>query len=109
MIGVESFKSYYEADHGIGSASSKTLTELRNYFYEKEAWAFPSGTGIIDADILYYNSGTNLFHAARKRGCTHGHPKWIMFESKDGKDEKIEHRPKQTKYGGPNLYYVIGD
>ncbi|MDR2440301.1 MAG: hypothetical protein LBE12_13155, partial [Planctomycetaceae bacterium] len=104
ITNVTSFEAYY----GVG-ANLKTKEELRNYFYQNTVWAFPVGTDLSNADILYYNPNSPNFHAAIRRHCQCGNPKWIMFESKDGKYEIIEHQAKQTGYGDPNILYVIGD
>jgi len=72
-------------------------------FYDAKGYE-PTGTGPSDADIMYYSG----FHGARSKGCNCGAGKWIMFESKCGEWERIEHVHDQlngSDYGVPVRFY----
>ena len=47
------------------------------------------------------------FHAARKKNCACGAGKWIMYESKLGSNERLEHVWNQLNsgYGAPTRFY----
>jgi len=54
--------------------------------------------------VLYYSE----YHGAKKKGCQCGRGKWIMYESKCGDYERIEHVWDQLndgEYGDPIRYY----
>jgi hypothetical protein len=55
-------------------------------FYADKGY-FPTAPGPEDAEVMYYT----YFHAARKKGCGCGAGRWLMFESKWGDKERIEH------------------
>ena len=60
--------------------------------------------------IFFYNNDGSGVHAAKKKedGCNCGQGKWLMFESKCGNSEKIEHVWDQlngSSYGSNRLYY----
>jgi len=84
-----------------------TTAELDAFYdakgYEPSAIQPPSEpTG--DVVIMYYSG----FHGDRKRGCSCGSGKWIMFESKCGEWVKMEHVYNQLNggmYGSPTRYY----
>jgi len=53
---------------------------------------------------MYYSG----FHAAKRKHCTCGAGKWIMFESKLGEEFSIEHVHdglNDAVYGNPNGFY----
>lgn len=72
-------------------------------FYLNEAGLTPTATGPEDATVMYYD----WYHAATKMGCSCGNGKWIMYESKVGVGERIEHVHDQldNTYGGRVRYY----
>jgi hypothetical protein len=54
------------------------------------------------AEVLYYSG----FHAAKRRRCSCGSPKWVMFESKCGNLWVLEHLSNMWgQYGVPIRYY----
>ncbi|HOY68906.1 MAG TPA: hypothetical protein PLP29_18655 [Candidatus Ozemobacteraceae bacterium] len=56
------------------------------------------------ADVVYFSGN----HAARKKNCSDGKKKWIIFESKLGSNMRIEHILDQIShgnYGEPCRYY----
>ena len=72
-------------------------------FYAAKSY-YPTASGPEDADVMYYSE----FHAARKMGCDCGAGKWIMFESKCGVEERLEHVWNQLNgavYGTPVRFY----
>ena len=56
---------------------------------------------IDDAEIIYYEGIRGKFHVAKRRRCDCGNDHWLMFDSKCGEFEVIEHRPEQltSRYG----------
>ncbi len=80
-----------------------TLPEL-DTFYDAKGFNH-TGTGPYDSDVMFYTK----FHAARKKACGCGSGKWIMFESKCGEFQRIEHVYDQLNgddaYGYPFRYY----
>jgi hypothetical protein len=57
-----------------------------------------------DVVVMFYSG----FHGARKKGCSCGQGKWIIYESKCGEWYKIEHVWDQlngSSYGIPSRYY----
>jgi hypothetical protein len=73
-------------------------------FYATEASLTPTATGPNDATVMYYDG----YHAAKKKGCSCGAGKWIMYESKCGNAECIEHVYDQldgSSYGTRTRYY----
>ncbi len=90
-------------------------------FYEV-AGLYPIATGVVDAEVIYYPWGEYWdyrhkqpkpivpgFHAARrKQVCSCGAGRWIMYESKCGDWERIEHVWNQlndSDYGTPGKFY----
>jgi hypothetical protein len=72
-------------------------------FYASYGFSLPA-TDQTDAEVIYYWG----YHGAVRRywGCGAG--RWIMFESKIGNSEKIEHVWNQlngSAYGEPVLFY----
>ncbi len=75
-------------------------------FYSDEAGYTPTGSGPSDAQAMYYDG----YHAAKRKECSCGAGKWIMFESKCGNAERIEHDYDQLDgssvgYGSRSRYY----
>ncbi len=68
--------------------------ELDAFYLEKKGYT-PTASGGADAQVQYYSG----YHAAKKRGCSCGAGKWIMFESKCGPYEIIEHVHDQLDRG----------
>jgi len=83
---------------------------IDNFYWEEKRWT-PIGGNISEdqkaaqAEAIYYSG----FHAARRKaGCPCGAGKWIMFESKVGAWERIEHRWDQVMggwYNRPVTFY----
>jgi hypothetical protein len=77
-------------------------SDVDAFYLAKKGWT-PTASGPEDAKAIYwclptdwnYRVGDPLptpgGHAAAKRDCACGAGKWIMFESKCGQDERIEH------------------
>jgi hypothetical protein len=70
----------------------------------------PTALGPSDATVMYYDG----YHAAKKvSGCSCGAGKWIMYRSKCGPAEVIEHtynqldgsHPTLAGYGSRSRYY----
>jgi len=89
------------------------------FYLAKKGWR-PQASGPADAECIYYRmprdwhygQGEQMpqsgYHAARKSGCNCGAGKWIMFQSKCGQAEKIEHVWDQlggSFYGDLHRYY----
>ncbi len=56
-------------------------------FYQTKKGYLPLATGPADATVIYYAG----FHSAVRRNCGCGAGAWMMFESKCGAMERIEH------------------
>lgn len=94
-----------------------SVIEVSDFDALYDYYNFTTTSDINEATIiLYKNTGKaspsnpdGITHAARKlQGCSCGAGKWIMFESKLGPTERIEHRRDQlngTNYGEPFRYY----
>jgi len=96
-------RSIVGIDEEFGNKNSELELSDMDAFYNYFGYE-PTTTGPEDADIMYYSK----FHAARKRECNCGVGKWIMFESKCGEMEQIEHVDDQLNdgpYGDPIKYY----
>jgi len=79
------------------------MTDL-DAFYLAEAGYTPTASGPSDAKAMYYSG----YHGALKRSCGCGAGKWIMYESKCGGWERIEHVHDQlngSTYGSPTRFY----
>ena len=84
-------------------------------FYSDKASLTPTASSEEDAKVIFYydslGSGaisTETFHAATKRECECGGERWIVFESKCGLSERIEHVHDQLDdgpYGAEKRYY----
>jgi hypothetical protein len=73
-------------------------------FYQTKTGYTPTASGPSDAQVMYYSG----YHAARRKGCSDGAGKWIMYESKCGDAERIEHLYDQldgSTYGSRVRYY----
>ncbi|MCX8109439.1 MAG: HYR domain-containing protein, partial [Verrucomicrobiae bacterium] len=94
-------------------------SDMDAFYLAKKGWR-PTASGPSDAQAMYYplpnpwNYGAGApfptpgYHAARKKGCSDGSGKWIMFESKCGAGERIEHVWDQlngSAYGSPARFY----
>ena len=83
------------------------LADMDDFYYKKKGWTpITSGTDeerAEQAEAMYYSG----FHAARKSSCGCGSGKWIMYESKTGQCERIEHVWDQLtgSYGTPIRFY----
>jgi len=91
-------------DKAYGDGDNVFETSDLDAFYAKEASLTPTASGPSDATVMYYDG----YHAARKKGCWCGAGKWIMYESKCGSAERIEHVCDQldgSSYGARIRYY----
>jgi len=94
IIGID--ETYGNPPNGVFD-----LADMDKFY---EAKGYVPALGANDADVLYYSG----FHGARKKGCSCGAGKWIMFESKCGEGLRIEHVWSQmngTTYGAPVKCY----
>jgi hypothetical protein len=79
------------------------MSDLDTFYQQKKGWS-PNASGYQDAEAMYYSN----YHAARRRQCSCGAEKWIMYESKCGHWERIEHVWNQLSgglYGTPTRFY----
>jgi PKD repeat protein len=79
------------------------MADLDNFYLLKKGYT-PVALGPTDAEVMYYQN----FHAAKHLHCSDGAGQWIMYESKLGADELIEHVWNQlngSAYGSPVRYY----
>ena len=73
-------------------------------FYQVKKGYTPTASGPNDAKVIYYSN----YHAAKKKECSCGGGKWIIFESKCGDWEHIEHvwdQLNDSVYGTPVRFY----
>jgi hypothetical protein len=80
-----------------------TMTDL-DAFYATVAGVSPIANGPEDATVMYYDN----YHGAKKRNCSCGAGKWMMYESKCGEGFRIEHCHDQLDglaYGTRVRYY----
>jgi len=91
-----------EPDWGNGNNSFEADPEMHN-FYLDQANCTPTGTGPDDAQIMYYTG----YHGAKRRSCACGNGQWLMYESKCGAFDIIEHVHDQldSGYSGRSIYY----
>jgi hypothetical protein len=61
-------------------------SDLDAFYWAKKHYT-PYGTGPADATVIYYAG----FHVAFRKDCGCGDGRWLMFESKCGGLERIEH------------------
>jgi hypothetical protein len=85
-----------------------TWSDIDLFYKFKKDWILIDDSSLTDeekaaqAEAMYYPS----YHGARRRSCGCGAGRWIMFESKCGSLEKIEHRwDHLTNYGYPSRFY----
>jgi hypothetical protein len=83
-------------------------TDMDDFYYQKKGWTLiTSGTNYEkaeQAEAMYYSG----YHGARRKTCSCGAGKWIMYESKCGGLERIEHVWTQlncSTYGAPIKFY----
>ena len=84
------------------------IEDMDAFYYETKAW-LDIGSGTEEeqaeqAEAIYYSN----FHAARKKSCSCGSDKWIMYESKGGQMVRFEHvwdQANSTTYGTPIRFY----
>ena len=65
--------------------------------------------GVEDAEIILYLKNGQPTHAARRETCDCGGGQWIVFSSKCGEWDLIEHRRDQLDggfYGDQVRYYA---
>ena len=94
-----------DAKYGNSNGVFEIQADL-DAFYAAEASVTPTATGPGDASVIYYDG----YHGAKKKGCTCGSGKWIMFESKCGQWLRLEHVYDQLDgstcgYGARTRYY----
>ena len=94
------------------------VSDMDAFYYAKKGWR-PIASGPEDAEAVYYpyaGSWNYLkdpypavgYHGAKKCKCNCGSGKWVMFESKCGGTEKIEHVWNQldgSSYGSASRFY----
>ena len=70
-------------------------------FYQKKGYDLIEGAN--NADVVYYSG----YHGAKKRNCSCGSGKCLMFESKCGSMGRVEHPYDKIGgiYGNPALYW----
>jgi len=96
IVGID--EEYGDPPNGVFE-----LADMDRFYLVKKGYT-PTASDETDAQVMYYSG----FHAAKKRGCACGAGKWIMYESKCGGAEAIEHVHDQlngTTYGSPVRYY----
>lgn len=79
------------------------LSDLDKMYSDKKGYT-PSASGPADTQVMYYSG----FHGAKKRSCTCGAGTWIVYSSKCGEGELIEHVWNQLNspwYGSPVRFY----
>ena len=97
---------YVSIDKKYGDGDNVYEISDLDDFYSSEAAYTPTASGPSDAQAMYYDG----YHAAKKKGCSCGAGKWIMFESKCGQAARIEHVYDQLDgstvgYGSRSRYY----
>jgi len=95
------------------------------FYDDKKSWSLittgPDEEKAKDAETMYYPYSSawhwdqpeppdpgDGYHAARNKGCGCGAGKWIMYESKCGAVDRIEHVWNQLNgsiYGSPGRFY----
>ena len=94
------------------------VNDMDAFYYAKKGW-HPVASSAEDAEAIYYpyagpwNYLTDLppdvgYHGAKKCKCDCGAGKWCLFESKCGRDVKIEHVWNQldgSLYGSAGRFY----
>jgi hypothetical protein len=94
--------------YGDGKAPL-TNAEVDSFYANENGCGYhPIATGPADAEVMYYE---DRYHAAKRLHCSDGAGMWIMYESKLGSAERIEHVWDQLggdglhTYGAPSRYY----
>jgi len=110
---VDESGSYYSKTyiaHNYGNPINDIFEDddMDDFYYQKKGWTkITSGEDeerAQQAEAMYYSG----YHAARKRSCSCGAGKWIMYDSKCGQGEKIEHVWNQLNgsfFGNPVRFY----
>ena len=96
-VGINSIDVLY--GDGNGTLSQNEII----VFYE--AYNYHVVDSFENADVIYYTK----HHAAKRSDCSCGNEKWIMFESKLGHEERIEHQWNQINsilYGAPAIGFA---
>jgi hypothetical protein len=78
------------------------ISDMDAFYLSKRGWT-PTASGPSDAEAMYYSR----YHGAKKRTCGCLGPT-IMYESKLGPAQRIEHRwdlVNSTTYGTPIRFY----
>jgi hypothetical protein len=85
--------------------------DMDDFYQKKKEWSLiTSGTDeekAAQAEAMYYSG----YHGARRKTCSCGSGKWIMYESKCGGWVRMEHvwnqlnNPAQGAYGTPIRFY----
>jgi len=82
-----------------GSTQQKAEVAEAMYYSYGQAWNY----------VLYPNNPPSTgYHGARRKSCGCGAGKWIMYESKCGGLERIEHvwdQLNNSNYGDPDRFY----
>jgi hypothetical protein len=95
-------------DEVYGNGDRKLeIKEMDTFYRIKKGWTqITTGNDeqkAKNAEAIYYHNG---YHAARRKHCPCGAGKWIMYESKCGRMERIEHIWNQLScYGTPTHFY----
>jgi hypothetical protein len=95
----------YDTAYGGNNDGTLSTAEIDAFYLAKKGYE-PNANGPSDAQVMYYSG----FHAARKKNCSCGKGQWIMYESKCGNAERIEHIYDQLDnstlgYGSRTRYY----
>jgi len=107
---------WWQVDQDYGDNDGVIEVSDFDAFYDDKGYQIAAGPS--DATIILYKSPgaqvpdnpDGITHAARKRNCSCGAGKWIMFESKCGSWERVEHKYGQlngSSYGTPFRYYKL--
>ncbi len=92
-----------DQEYGNPKNDEFEISDLNNFYFQLKGYT-PTANGPSDATVMYYSA----FHAAKKKSCGCGAGKWIMYESKCGGWERIEHDWDQLNgdvYGTPTRFY----
>jgi len=93
---------FIDRDHGDPAPNGTLEPADVDKFYAD--YGFTRVFTIGEADVIYYSG----FHAAKKKSCACGAGKWVMFESKCGDLDLIEHVRDQINgglYGNAVRFY----
>ncbi|MFA4015675.1 MAG: hypothetical protein RUDDFDWM_000767, partial [Candidatus Fervidibacterota bacterium] len=114
-VGITDEWIWLEVDRKWGNPRNGII-EVADFDAFYQAFGYEHTTNINEAEIILYRdpfkaeliNPAGITHAARRRRCNCGCGRWMMFESKCGELEKIEHRHNQLDegyYGVPFRYY----